>query len=476
MPLQPARGSIHSTPGASPFVRDPTDTVRFWFSFSGRVDRRTYATHGVGLMLCKYAADAAAVWLATGTVWTPLDYLLPIWSVRAQRLGTEHLWLQWVLVAWALPFLWIGVSMTMRRAVDAGRTPWLSLLFFVPVVNYVTMLVLAKLPTAPRRRSSGGAGPAVDLRLTAALTSIAAGLAVALPTILISVLVVERYTASLFLGTPFSLGAITAYIYNRGGPRTFGQTIEVVLIALVILGGAVILFALEGLICVAMAFPVALAVAGLGAVLGRVLAHAAPDEGFTGGGMALLVPVAGLLGAPARPGVEREVVTAIEIAAPPEQVWPHVVAFAELPAPDEWLFRTGLAYPVRARIDGAGVGALRRCEFSTGAFVEPITVWDEPRRLAFDVVAQPVPLEEWSPYRKVYAAHLDAGFRARRGEFRLVALPGGRTRLEGSTWYDLELHPRFYWSLYADAVVHAIHRRVLEHVKTLSLPQSQTPP
>ena len=91
-------------------------------------------------------------------------------------------------------------------------------------------------------------------------------------------------------------------------------------------------------------------------------------------------------------------------------------------------------------------------------------------------MAQPVPLEEWSPYGKVYAAHLDAGFRARRGEFRLIALPSGRTRLEGSTWYDLDLHPRPYWSLYADAVVHAIHRRVLEHVKALSSPQSQTIP
>lgn len=425
-------------------------------------------------MLFKYAVDAAAVWLATGTLWTPLDYLLPLWTLRAQRLGAEHLWLQWVLVAWALPFLWIGVSMTMRRAVDAGRTPWLSLVFFLPVLNYVTMLVLAALPSAPHPRGAGSTGPAVDLRLTAALKSIAAGLAVALPTILISVLVFERYTASLFLGTPFSLGAITAYIYNRSGPRSARQTLEVVLIALLILSGAVILFALEGLICVAMAFPIAAAVAWLGAVLGRVIARVAPDEEYTGSGMALLVPLVGLLGVPVSPGMPREVVTVIEINAPPERVWPHVVAFSDLPEPDEWLFRTGLAYPVRARIDGVGVGAVRHCEFSTGAFVEPITVWDAPRRLAFDVVAQPVPMQEWSPYRRVYAAHLDAEFRARRGEFRLIALPGGRTRLEGSTWYDLELHPRPYWSLYADAVVHAIHRRVLRHVARLAESQGSS--
>jgi uncharacterized membrane protein YhaH (DUF805 family) len=336
-------------------------------------------------MALKYGVDALAIWLATGTLWTPLDYLLPIWSVRAQRLGTEHLWVQWVLVVWTLPFLWIGVSMTLRRAVDAGRSPWLSLLFFLPLFNYVLMVVLAALPSAPR--AWGGTAPRpVDLRLTAVLTSIAAGLAIALPTIVISVLVFERYTTSLFLGTPFSLGAITAFMYNRSGPRSLGQTLEIVLIALLVLSGAVILFALEGLLCIAMAFPIAMAVAGVGALFGRAVARVAPDETFEGGGMTLLLPLAGLIGSPVGPGVPREIVTVIEIAAPPERVWPHVVAFAELPEPDEWLFRTGLAYPVRARIDGVGVGAVRRCEFSTGAFIEPITVWDAPRRLSFDVV------------------------------------------------------------------------------------------
>ena len=418
-------------------------------------------------MAFKYGIDAVAVWFATGTVWSPLDYLLPVWSIRAQRLGEEHLWLQWVMVGWTLPFLWIGVSMTMRRAIDAGRSPWMALLFFLPVVNYLTMVILAALPSEAPYRGRKLSGAAMDLRLTAALKSVAAGLAVALPTILISVFVLKTYTTSLFLGTPFSLGAVAAYVYNRNGPRTFGQTIEVVALALLLLSGAAVLFAIEGLLCIAMAFPVAFAAAVPGAMLGRVIARLAPDEAFEANGMALLVPLAGLLGGPVAPGGAREVVTAIEIAAPPERVWPHVVGFSELPPPDEWLLRTGIAYPVRARITGTGVGAVRRCEFSTGAFVEPITVWDEPRRLGFDVVEHPVPLEEWSPYRKVYAAHLDAGFRSRRGEFRLVALPNGHTRLEGSTWYELNLHPRPYWSLYADGIIHAIHRRVLRHVRTL---------
>ena len=141
------------------------------------------------------------------------------------------------------------------------------------------------------------------------------------------------------------------------------------------------------------------------------------------------------------------------------------------PTPREWLFRLGVAYPRRARIEGTGVGAIRYCEFSTGPFVEPITRWKASSRLAFDVTAQPAPMTEWSPYRRVHAPHLDGYFRSRRGEFRLVRLDGDRTRLEGRTWYELEMAPQTYWKMLADVIMSRIHLRVLTHVKALSEPR-----
>ncbi|MGH9374449.1 MAG: SRPBCC family protein, partial [Vicinamibacterales bacterium] len=163
---------------------------------------------------------------------------------------------------------------------------------------------------------------------------------------------------------------------------------------------------------------------------------------------------------------DRVVMSAIEIEAPPAAVWEHVVSFSDIQAPPGWLFRTGLAYPVRARIDGSGVGAVRWCVFSTGTFREPITVWDAPNVLAFDVSQQAPPLAEWSPYSRVYATHIEGFFRTSRGEFRLVPVGVDRTRLEGRTWYALDMAPALYWTAVADTIVHAIHARVLEHVKT----------
>jgi hypothetical protein len=146
-------------------------------------------------------------------------------------------------------------------------------------------------------------------------------------------------------------------------------------------------------------------------------------------------------------------------------VWKHVVEFSEITEPPEWYFRMGIASPSRARIDGAGVGAIRHCEFTTGAFVEPITVWQPPHRLAFDVTQQPEPMFELSPYRHIHPPHLAGSFQSERGEFRIIGLPDNRTRLEGRTWYKLKIYPLAYWTIWTDAILHRIHGRVLRHIR-----------
>jgi hypothetical protein len=157
--------------------------------------------------------------------------------------------------------------------------------------------------------------------------------------------------------------------------------------------------------------------------------------------------------------------SSVVIDAPADRVWRHVIAFEPIAEPADLWFRLGVAYPTHARLDGAGVGATRYCVFSTGAFVEPITAWEPGRRLAFDVASSPAPLRELSFYRGVSPPHLDGYLRPRRGEFRLVPLSERRTRLEGSTWYEIEMAPEGYWQLFSDYLIHRIHLRVLEHIE-----------
>jgi hypothetical protein len=216
-----------------------------------------------------------------------------------------------------------------------------------------------------------------------------------------------------------------------------------------------------------MALPLLISVALLGAGLGRSIARNR-DEGHLPAVITLMVlPVAILLEpAHATGRMLHEVRSAMVIDAPADRIWPHVVAFGPIAEPTDLLSRAGIAYPRDVRIDGAGVGAIRYCVFSTGTFVEKVTVWEPGRRLTFDVTASPPPLRELSPYRDVHPAHLDGYLRSRRGEFRLIPLSGGRTRVEGSSWYELEMAPEGYWQLFSDALIHRIHRRVFDHIKS----------
>jgi hypothetical protein len=162
------------------------------------------------------------------------------------------------------------------------------------------------------------------------------------------------------------------------------------------------------------------------------------------------------------------ITTSVIIDAPVATVWKNVIAFPPLAEPDEPIFRYGIAYPTSAQIVGSGPGAVRYCRFSTGDFVEPITVWDENHLLAFNVTAQPQSMRELSPW-KITTPHLEHNYmRSRHGQFRLVALSDRRTLLEGTTWYQNYFWPQPFWRSWSDAIVHRIHSRVLEHVKRIS--------
>lgn len=451
--------------------------LRFWFGFSQPVTARIYLRHGAGLMVVKYLVDATVTWSFTGHWWTPLDYTNPIWTARSQALGGVPPAVMLGLAVWTLPFLWIGLSMSLRRAVDAGKSPWVSLLFFVPLVNLLFMTALCILPSVPKPAwSAAAARPVVDERLKSAIQGLGAALAVTIPTVLLSVYFKRSYSIGLFLGTPFTIGWITAHVYNRGHPRTIGQTLQVVLISLLIASALLLLLAAEGAFCLALAFPLAAVVAALGALFGRAIAIQGETPPSGTGLAALLAPLL-VLAEPRQPPPTHEVLTTIEIAAPPETVWRNVVSFPDLPPPTETVFRIGVAAPLRARIVGHGVGAVRYCDFTTGSFVEPITTWEENHRLGFDIVRQAPPMREWSPYRDINPPHLDGYFRATHGEFRLIPLPDGRTRLEGRTTYQVEMAPQGYWSVAAERIVSAIHLRVLRHIRTLAearqLPRSE---
>ena len=451
----------------------PLSWLRLWCGIREPVTRAQYVASGIGLTCFKYAVEAALILAFAGAWLTPLDFLNPSLVARQRALAAAPDWLPWVLFAWNLPFVWIALSMSVRRAAVAGVSPWIGLAVLMPLVGLLVMIGLASAGdrTPENWRPLAGHDPAPEAsRARAGLRAVAAGLAVGLGMLVVCVYLLHSYGAALFLATPLAMGTVAGFVFNRPTRRSLGASAG--LAALVMLASALVLllFAFEGLICIAMAAPIVAPLGILGGLLGKAVADLANPRAAPLTALVIAMPlVAGAERLANPPLPEYCVFTAVEVAAPPAAVWPHVVEFPDLPAPDDWFFRCGIACPLRARIEGHGVGAVRHCEFTTGDFVEPISAWEEPRRLAFDVTSQPDPMTELSPWRHVHPPHLhEQSLRSRRGEFRLVDLGAGRTRLEGRTWYTFDMHPQAYWTLWSDFSIHRIHRRVLDHVKRLA--------
>jgi uncharacterized membrane protein YhaH (DUF805 family) len=456
-------------------------TLERLFGLRARVDRRTYVTWGLGLAALKFALDTLVVYGFTGRTWSPLGYIVPSIVIRHEGMASAPQAMEVLLPLLALPFLWVGLSMSVRRAADAGVPPWRGMLFLVPILNYFIILYLCSKPSfagatwervgsGPYREGIQPPAPPAEIPpgARAALLGVLASVVIGLAMIGVSVFGLGVYGAVLFFVTPFTMGAVSASIYNRHHPRPLPATLGVAALGVLLAGSAVLLFAIEGILCLAMAAPIAIVIAIFGAVIGRavVLSTSAPSR--TSPLVLLLLPGLAFGEHGVAAPVPRDVTTTIEIDAPAEKVWSNVIGFSELDEPPAWFFELGIAYPQRATISGEGVGAVRRCEFSTGAFVEPVTEWSPPDRLAFAVASEPPSMTEWSPYGAIHAPHLEGYMTSKGCEFTLTRLPGDRTRLTGTTHYTLAIYPELYWVPYAEALLHAIHWRVLTHIKHLT--------
>lgn len=247
-------------------------------------------------------------------------------------------------------------------------------------------------------------------------------------------------------------------------------------LSILVLGGALIACVIEGLVCLLMALPIALPLAMIGGGIAylihrsRVARHPATFLLIAG-----LTPFGGGLEHALLPANDLFVVTtAIDIPASPERVWQTILQPAKLPPPSNAIFRSGVAYPLASHIEGFGPSAVRYCDFSTGKLVEPVLIWDQRRQLRFRVASNPLPMQEWTPYAQIHPPHLDGFLVSKQGEFRLAALPDGRTHLEATTWYQHHLAPAQYWRIWSNEIIHEIHHMVLENIRQRALSPAST--
>ncbi len=282
----------------------------------------------------------------------------------------------------------------------------------------------------------------------------------------IAIALFEVYGWTVFLIIPFIIGFLPPFIYGKQTEikKEVGYQLSFLTLGIVLVG--LLVFALEGVICIAMSLPIVALLVWLGSYVG-FKANSGKWINPTNTTIGLVLICASTMSFDYYNKAENliPVKTVIIVNAPIDEVWKNVVTFNKIDEPTDWIFNTGISYPTDATIVGTGVGAIRYCNFSTGSFVEPITTWDEPNLLQFDVKEQPIPMNEFNPFWDIHPPHLDGYFKSYKGQFKLTKIGESQTELEGTTWYMVDITPEIYWKTWSDFIIHRIHKRVLNHIK-----------
>jgi uncharacterized membrane protein YhaH (DUF805 family) len=440
------------------------------FSWEGRVSRKGYLLAGLLLFALKYPIDLL-ISMAFHQEWNPLMYLSPRVSPLGHNIDRTYLI---ALVVAAAPFMYMGLSLTVRRLRDMGVSPFWAGLFFLPFLHFAFFAVLVFAPpkqdaealalpaTGPYREHVPPATPPPPKFLArviprskgmAYLFGLVLSLIMGLGCYVIAAQVNQALGSMLFVGLPFGMGFFTAFTTSYHRQLKARTAIWYGTSALVVASLLLLAVAWEGIACIVMAFPILFGMMALGAWVGWLCAGSKTYQALA---PLLLLLIPGLVGMDiVRPHAPEplSVVSTVKVNAPPEVVWKNVISFPPISSAPSPIFAI-VAMPIEARIEGHDPGATRRCVFTNGTFVEPIEVWNEPRELTFGVREQPGKLDEY--------------LNVKRGRFLLTANPDGTTTLEGTTWYELKVFPVAYWRAWAGTFLHAIHLRVLDHVKRLS--------
>jgi len=266
--------------------------------------------------------------------------------------------------------------------------------------------------------------------------------------------------------------AITSVATILADPRGEGSTwrhIKIGWICITLFIMLAIILLREAGICAVMAAPFFYAGSALGSWISSLALRKLRSRSRSVVSCVAILPLVGLPlepGIPA-PAIERQVQTIIDINAPPETVWRSTVEIPEVrPSELKWTFShniVGIPRPVDARLAGHGVGSVRHLRWTRGVtFEEVVTGWRQDRYLAWDFRFGPKSIPE------AVEGHISVDsdyLKLAGGDYRLDALPGGRTRLTLTTRYVIATPINAYCTWWGQIFLNDFHGTVLNVIR-----------
>jgi hypothetical protein len=308
--------------------------------------------------------------------------------------------------------------------------------------------------------------PAEPPRFRAVGTAVAAGL--------IYALVIYGWTrlqapdsgmllVGFLLGAPVAACIVAVRLSDPGGVRGAGGHVGVSALTVTVMLVCAGVILREGAVCLVMAAPIFY---GSGLVAGWLAGRGSRRRAGRLTSLSLLIlPLIGVSYEAERPPAAetRYVVTRVHIAATPQVVWNSLTDIRTIADSEHrWSFShdiVGIPRPREARMEGSGVGAVRRLEWARGVrFEERITEWRPGRELAWTFHVGP------EAQGRILDEHLrvdSAYLRLEEGRYRIEPTADGGSELVLTTRYWIRTPMNGYAAWWGGVFLGDFHRNVL---------------
>jgi hypothetical protein len=147
------------------------------------------------------------------------------------------------------------------------------------------------------------------------------------------------------------------------------------------------------------------------------------------------------------PGEATAVVTRMNFAAPPKEVWEGLLFYEQIEEPPPLPLRMLLPLPIRTVGEKSAVGDEATCLYQGGHLLKRVTHIDPLRYYGFSVVEQDLVV--------------GGGLTLTGGGYALRELPSRGTEVAVTTRYVSARRPGWLWRPIEAAVCHMFHRHLL---------------
>lgn len=276
------------------------------------------------------------------------------------------------------------------------------------------------------------------------------------------------YGITMFFTIPISLGFALGY-FKEFKDTSVKKILLFVLkftLGLIILSVVLIVFGMEGAICIIMAIPFIAVAMFIGYAIGLLIGNLDRKRYLSSVFLVLLFvnPASFIFDQYVKP-IQQTVSTEIVINSSQEEVWKLLSSKITFNQPEFLIFQKGVSYPKSIELAQKNGNPIYQCITNNDVLELNISEFSPNRKVKFSLAEQTVPMKEVSPYDEIDAKHLHDYFIVNFGEISLEKLGENKTKIIAKTDYSYKIAPKWYWKKWSNYILDKMQFQVLNSIK-----------